>query len=106
MDDQQHLWIGTEQGISRFVDGCFVNYSQSDSNGLISGYINCIYQTIEGSIWFGTNSGALKLDDISLTNYAIPDGLVNNRLTGILVTDNNQLWITSDTPALPAIGHG
>ena len=95
LDNAQHLWIGTSQGISRFSNGSFVNYSHEDSNGLVGGTINCIYQTIEGTMWFGTFGGVIKHDNTSMTNFSTQDGLVTNKISAGCIDEDNRLWLTS-----------
>lgn len=70
LDQQQHLWIGTQNGLF---------HVQGDSCQRITGLKNnCIRSLVEdneGSLWVGTSSGISRIQQYSVTNFGLTDGI-------------------------------
>ena len=74
IDRNNVLWVGTENGISRFVNGQFYNLSEQD--GL--GHNSCwdISQDADGNMWFASYGGGIsKFDGKKFTLFSSKDGL-------------------------------
>ena len=54
-----------------------------------------MYEDRDGTIWFGTDSGAERYDDYNLESYPIDDGLTDQRVRAIVQTDNGEMWFGS-----------
>lgn len=54
-DSQGRIWIGTDNGVSRFDGNSFTNYTTA--NGLVNRYVNAITETSAGDMLFGTDNG-------------------------------------------------
>ncbi len=73
------LWLGTQDGLSRYdiKSDSFTNYTIKD--GLISNYIVSIQEGRNGDIWLGTNKGLSQLKMVDgqavIYNYNEADGL-------------------------------
>jgi hypothetical protein len=78
LDKNADLWIGTENGISRFLNGTF--YNISESNGL--GHNSCwdIAQDANGNMWFASYGGGVsKFDGTKFTVFTVKNGLPANK---------------------------
>lgn len=51
----------------------------------------------KGNIWIGTEAGLSKLDPKTdkFTNYTVVNGLANNFIYGILIDEEDNLWIST-----------
>lgn len=78
LDKENVLWIGTENGVSRFVNGIFQNISEDD--GL--GHNSCwhISQDANGAMWFASYGGGIsKFDGSKFTIFTTKQGLPSNK---------------------------
>lgn len=100
-DSKNNIWIGTRQGISKIQAGNkgLVNYVRSNAPGqLLSDYINCIAEDKEGKIWLGTYAGLSFFDPVKnlFATYTTTNGLVGNKVVGLVIDDRNNLWISTN----------
>ncbi|MGL2993738.1 ligand-binding sensor domain-containing protein [Flavobacterium sp. TSSA_36] len=78
LDKNDDLWIGTENGVSRFLNGTFQNIFESD--GL--GHNSCwdITQDINGNMWFASYGGGVsKFDGDKFNVFTVKNGLPANK---------------------------
>ncbi len=74
----------------------FTNYTETD--GLISNFVNCVALDTSEHVWFGTKDGLSHFDGTTWTNYdqtSHPD-LVDNNVLALDVDRDNNLWIGTD----------
>ncbi|WP_428224646.1 histidine kinase [Flavobacterium sp.] len=74
IDKENVLWIGTENGVSRFLNGSFYTITQDD--GL--GYNSCwdIAQDKNGNMWFASYGGGVsKFDGKKFYSFTSKNGL-------------------------------
>jgi ligand-binding sensor domain-containing protein/signal transduction histidine kinase len=90
-DDQTILWIGTANGLNKFV--IMNDYGSSDDsklvieinsytveNGLSDNSIESILEDENGNLWIGTSSGIsfFNIKEEKFTNYTTADGLTGS----------------------------
>src|SRR5262249_4786562 len=83
-DQEGTLWVGTQDGLSKFnrQTGAFTNYYEKD--GLAGDVVSCIEEDRNGVLWMGTNKGLSAFDRHSqlFSNFSAADGLAGQDLTG------------------------
>ncbi|MEP6742901.1 MAG: two-component regulator propeller domain-containing protein [bacterium] len=92
-DRAGQLWVN---GIWQLVDGRFVRGPWTDA--LIYqriGYIWTMYEDHEGAYWFGADSGVVRYQNGSLTQYTAKDGLAGNDTKVIIEDGRGGLWLGS-----------
>jgi streptogramin lyase len=64
-DKTGFVWVGTQNGLSKFNGYTFHNYSHDaeDSTTLISDNFGVIFEDSKGRIWLGTYNGGITLYD-------------------------------------------
>lgn len=72
IDKYGKVWCGTENGISIFSPstGKFQNITHQTINTLPPGWVKCIYELSDGSLWIGTDKGGVCM----ITDENIADG--------------------------------
>jgi signal transduction histidine kinase/streptogramin lyase len=89
-----NVWFGTENGISRFIDGTFCNITTK--NGLLSNAILSLLQDREGNLWIGTTAGVSCLHSFKIINYSVGDGLPNNMVRTIMEDRKGRYWFGTE----------
>ena len=107
LDSDHNLWFGTQNGLDRFnkKDESFTNYplgikkSQNDH----AESILAITETVDGSLWVGTDGGGLvRLDRMRESVIVFthdpedPLSLINNHIRTVFEDSSNGLWIGTD----------
>lgn len=64
--------------------------------GLISAYINTIYEDEKGFMWFAHRNGLTMYDGYYYYNYTTANGLPANYVRGILPDKDGSLWLRTD----------
>jgi ligand-binding sensor domain-containing protein/serine phosphatase RsbU (regulator of sigma subunit) len=92
-DSKDHVWLGTESGVSRFDGTKFTNFNPS--YGLAPGGVCSMCQDSTGRIWFGHLNGGLSCFDGEKFSRVKFDSIkVSSDITSIKQT-NGYLWITT-----------
>ena len=101
-DSEGRIWIGTGNGLSLYQrkSDNFVNfkYHQNNERALSHGNIQSISQTRDGFLWLGTNGGGisrLNANTRQFKHYTSSDGLISNMVFGVLVDNDDDLWIST-----------
>jgi ligand-binding sensor domain-containing protein/serine phosphatase RsbU (regulator of sigma subunit) len=100
-DSRGFIWVGTENGLSRYDGYEFVNYIHQpyDTNSLSNNYINAICEDSHGVLWIATKKGLNSFDvtkgifnaythDPKKSN-SISDDLVLN----VYIDSENTIWV-------------
>ena len=100
-DSRGFIWIGTENGLSRYDGYEFVNYTNQpyDENSLSNNYINAICEDSQGVLWIATKKGLNSFDvkKGTFTAYtndpkksnSISDDLILN----VYIDSKNEIWV-------------
>ncbi|MBI4850507.1 MAG: protein kinase [Acidobacteria bacterium] len=101
-DSKGNIWVGTIKGLSKFINGKFINYPIND--------IFSLYEDSKGDIWVGTYGYGiycLKEGDFSKTiNYTTKDGLSNAIVRAICEDSQGNLWIGTEGGGLNCFRDG
>jgi hypothetical protein len=54
--------------------------------------VQCLAQTRDGAVWFGTDNGVQRYDGLTWTSYTSQDGLPNAPVTALCATQNGDLY--------------
>ncbi len=93
IDEENQLWIGTDQGVSVFDGDDFTNFNTTD--GLSNNMVNAIVEFEEDVMVFGTDLGLTILDHgewFQVTNLNGTDFAV----LSLAVDENGVGWIGTD----------
>ncbi len=92
-DQAGNLWIGHQQGLTRYDGGLFTTYDQAD--GLPHDRVTSLMEDREGRIWAGTFGGAVYLEDGQWRALTSDDGLLSNMVNVILQDREGGIWFGS-----------
>ena len=78
------MWVGTQDGLSKFDARTRRFRSYYEQDGLAGNVVSCILEDKRGKLWMSTNNGLSVLDPSKETfrNYSVADGLPGADLTG------------------------
>lgn len=95
-DSRGVLWVGTQGGIARFIEGEFEYYTQQEG---MTG--NAIYEIVEdnsGDLWIGTDKGITVFQGLNENGFPSEisefetDGLYNQETVHLLFDQYGGLW--------------
>lgn len=95
-DDNNALWIGTQDGLNRFDGRLFEVYSSDDTPGLESEYIKSSLKTPDGKLWFGTTNGLTVFDPRKeqFKTYS-PSGKIALQIESISLDQEGLIWLAT-----------
>ncbi len=85
------MWIGTNDGISRYRGGQISVYSTRD--GLSHSLVSSLYMDREGTLWAGTKDGLDQFTDGKVTPFTTNEGLTSNDIGPVFQDAAGRLWI-------------
>ncbi|MCD4702538.1 MAG: T9SS type A sorting domain-containing protein, partial [Candidatus Aegiribacteria sp.] len=95
VDNADIVWIGTEEGISKFdYPSSWTSYHTGNS-GLIENHVQAIAFDESDGKWIATMGGVSHFSGTTWTNYTTADGLPNNYVTDICVSDSGIVWVST-----------
>lgn len=92
------LWVGTQNGLSRFDGKNFYNFKRSKSgNSIPNNTIQSLCEDEKGNIWGGTENGIFKFDILSnkFIHYHCPKGVFNNIVFNIICDEAGNIYATT-----------
>ncbi|HEY5325470.1 MAG TPA: two-component regulator propeller domain-containing protein, partial [Mucilaginibacter sp.] len=101
-DKAGNLWIGTEEGLSRYnrANDTFINYlnDPADPNTLSHNSVNTIQEGYNGDLWVGTYIGLNVLNPktnkiIHYLTKNVPAGQSNAQINCIIKDSRQRMWI-------------
>jgi len=74
------LWVGTDNGLDRFVPTTHTFVAYSEKDGLSNAAVSSIQEDRHGNLWLSTGNGLSQFDPRakSFRNYYTSDGLLGN----------------------------
>ena len=91
-DREGSLWIATNGGLTRFVDGNLQHFPVTDP--LASSSVLTLMEDREGDLWVGTETAGLQvLRDQRFHTVDERDGLSSNRTTAVVEDRQGRLWV-------------
>ncbi|WP_268035065.1 histidine kinase [Algoriphagus sp. PAP.12] len=95
VDSRGILWIGTENGLSKYENGIFQNFFEEDGLGFNSCW--AIAEDKNGNLWFGSYGGGVSVFDGSEFHvFTKDDGLTDNRIRRFYAYQDLMLIGTED----------
>lgn len=88
-----YLWIGTQEGVTRFDGVNFKTYKEISDWAGQNIFTSALLASIDGSMWVGTREGLNKIRRDSFTRYTRADGLPNSFVTALAEDAYGILWI-------------
>ena len=95
-----YVWVGTEEGLTRFDGVRFVTYTYHNSEGLASNFISALAADRDGTLWVGTDSGLVHFVPSAteprggrFAALTTRDGLSDNNITALCEDDSGALWV-------------
>ena len=85
------VWLGTQDGVSRYDGQSFVNFAEED--GLPANGVTVILADADGTIWFGTTDGLGRYDGHSFTTIMQVDGRSVGSVQALHRDSEGTLWI-------------
>jgi signal transduction histidine kinase/ligand-binding sensor domain-containing protein len=91
-DREGALWIGTNGGLTRWIDGKVQLLPVSDS--LATASVLTLMEDREGNLWAGTEAGGLHiLRDQRFRTFGTRDGLSSDATTTVVEAGAEKLWV-------------
>ncbi|MGC1185855.1 MAG: two-component regulator propeller domain-containing protein [Candidatus Acidiferrales bacterium] len=84
------VWIGTDEGVSRWHDGKLTNYEMSDGLSYFS--IRALLQDSRDDVWIGTEQGVNRWHDGHFANDDVTRALRNDKVWTIHEDRDRGLW--------------
>ncbi len=85
-----NVWIGTDEGVSRWTGQGFKNYQMRD--GLCYFSTRSLMQDRDGDIWIGTDRGLSRLHLDKFESDAVTEALKSEKVWAIHQDPNGGLW--------------
>lgn len=95
-DRSGRLWIGTLQGLFEWVGGRLV--PRIGAAELPFPRVNCMAQTTDGTLWFGSEGGGVyRLDDSAhiTRQLTAADGLPHQKIRAMVADPEGGLWLAT-----------
>lgn len=108
-DQSGNIWLGLDrlsanqgQGARQFLQNIPAESSPAPwtvytfEDGLAHNYVNAMAVDQEGTVWFGTASGASRFDGQSWTTYKAEEGLAHNWINAIIIDPSGRQWFGTE----------
>ena len=89
-DGAGEFWVGSYSGLSRFVDGGFVNEGEPEAP---SYQVYAITEDREGSVWVASEEGLTRFTPMAFKTYTKRDGLTLNRVVTVCASRDGSIWV-------------
>ncbi len=103
-DRENALWVGTNAGLVRWVNGKLDRFPVTDP--LATASILTVMEDHEGNLWVGTETSGLDiLRDRRFHTLDTRDGLTSDRVTTVVEDSSGTLWAGTREDGLNALRH-
>ncbi len=93
-DHEGNIWIGTYRGgLNRLRNDKFQIYGMPE--GLTSDQVYAVAAGKNNDLWIGTVNGIAQYQNGKIRNWTKKDGLVDNYVRGLHVSDDGTVWIAT-----------
>jgi ligand-binding sensor domain-containing protein/signal transduction histidine kinase len=100
-DHEGGLWIGTNNGLVRYVSGQMQRFPVTDP--LATASILALMEDHEGNLWVGTETGGLHiLRDQRFRTFGAREGLSSDATTAVVEDGVGTLWVGTNGSGLNA----
>ena len=90
------LWVGSYEGLSRFIDGEFVPFNDLDNTSSHASYkIHALFEDREQNFWVGSDGGLTRLTPKRFTTFTKRDGLASDMALAVCASRDGSVWISS-----------
>lgn len=93
-DQRGNMWFGTRGGGIDIYNGRSIR-NITEEDGLLSNFINDIYEDKNGIIWIATDKGLNKYNGHQLTSFDRSNGLLGTAVYKIIEGPNEKLWLAT-----------
>ncbi|MBL4625101.1 MAG: hypothetical protein JKY42_08185, partial [Flavobacteriales bacterium] len=94
-DSEGNIWIGTLGGFNILTtDGIMIEKRITHNDSVLT--VNSAAKDVDGTLWFGTESGLIRYKNNSFTKYGVENGANSVKVLTTLVDDENNLWLGSN----------
>ena len=88
-----YLWIGTQEGVTRFDGIDFKNYKDHPGWANKSIFTNTIFASSDGSLWVGTRNGLDQIKNERFTAYTLESGLPDAYVSALAEDSEGSIWV-------------
>ncbi len=88
-----HLWVATQEGVSRFDGISFKNYKDMPGWANHNVFTNVIFASSDGSLWVGTRGGLNQIKNDRFTAYTLNSGLPDTHINALAEDSSGTIWI-------------
>ena len=92
IDNNDNVWFGTQNGVSKFDGTNWSSHSMSTDSGMVSNTISAIHAASNGDVWIGTDFGACIYNGSYWINYNTTNGMGDNRINYITESSDGRIW--------------
>ena len=93
LTQEDHIWVGTNNGISFFDGSNWESFTVDNSPEMLSNSITAIYVASDSAVWVGTDFGLNVYDGENWISYNESDGLGDDRVSYINEDENGIIWV-------------
>lgn len=94
-----YMWIGTEEGLTRFDGVRFVTFNKSTTPAFKNNWVNELLEIRHSdgtyTLWIGTLGGLIRLQNGVFTCFTVKDGLPSNIIVCLAEASDGSIWITT-----------
>ncbi|AFH48590.1 Putative periplasmic ligand-binding sensor domain protein [Ignavibacterium album JCM 16511] len=95
-NDGNIIWIGTNNGAARYINGKWETFSSEEIVGLSGNIVYDIYQGSDNKLWFATNNGLSYYSQNYWKIVPIPFTLRKKQIYRIMQSKDGVLWFGGD----------